>query len=164
MYVMSLKMSFFNDMLFSPLSAANVTLEESVYMVNESDVYVMVCAVLTEGVLERDITVYLSTSDGTALAPDDYTAIANSPLTFFSGDPVDTRRCVNVTIIDEEIVEDDQFFSVSLTSSDPVYITPFSEAQVVISDNDRKLIEIILIKYGCFKIYYSPSSCHCVAV
>lgn len=35
-------------------------------MVNETDYAIMVCAVLTEGVLERDITVYLSTADGTA--------------------------------------------------------------------------------------------------
>ena len=118
------------------LSAANVTLEEAVYMVNESDAYVMVCAVLTEGELERDITVYVSTSDDTALSPGDYTALANFPLTFYSGDPMGTSRCTNVTIIDDDIIEPDQSFSVLLSSTDPVYITPTSQAQVVIIDND----------------------------
>ena len=111
-------------------------------MANESDMYVMVCAMLTEGELERDIIVYLSTSDGTAMAPGDYTAIANYPLIFLSGDPLGTRICVNITINDDEIVEPDQYFSVLLASSDPVYITPNAEARVVIIDNDRKLFNI----------------------
>ena len=48
-------------------SAANVSLDQAAYSVGEPDVYVMVCAVLTEGELERDITVYLSTADDTAI-------------------------------------------------------------------------------------------------
>lgn len=112
-------------------------------MVNESDSYVMVCAVLTEGVLERDITVYLSTADGTALSPGDYTALANSPLVFNSGDPVGTSRCANVTIIDDEIIEPEQSFLALLTSSDPVYIAPTQQAQVTIIDNDCELHAII---------------------
>ena len=48
-------------------SAANVTLEQEIYSVNETDGAVMVCAMLTEGVLERNVTVYLSTSDGSAV-------------------------------------------------------------------------------------------------
>lgn len=105
-------------------------------MVNESDGYVIVCAILTEGVLERDITVYLSTMDDTAFAPGDYTSVVNYPLVFFTGDPVGSEQCVNITIIDDLVVEPDQSFSVSLTSSDPVYFTPTSQASVVIADND----------------------------
>ena len=118
-------------------------------MVNESYPYVMVCALLTEGVLERDIMVYLSTLDGTALAPGDYTPLTNSPLVFYSGDPVGTSRCANVTIIDDLVVEPDQYFSVSLTSTDPVYITPNSIAQVIIADNDCEqiLVILLLLKY-----------------
>ena len=37
------------------------------YSVNETDLNIMICAVLTAGVLERDVTVYLTTSDGTAV-------------------------------------------------------------------------------------------------
>lgn len=123
--------------LFS--AAANVTLDEAVYMGNESDGFLMVCAVLTGGVLERDVTVYLSTFDDTAFQPGDYTALAAYPLTFASGDPVGTRRCVNVTIIDDDIIEPDQSFSLLLESSDPVDIMPISQAQVNIIDNDCEL-------------------------
>ena len=47
-------------------AAANVTLDQEAYLVSEFDLFEMVCAELVEGELQRDITVYLSTSDGTA--------------------------------------------------------------------------------------------------
>ena len=124
------------------LSAANVTLQEPVYMVNESNPYVMVCAELTEGILERDITVYLSTLDGTAVAPGDYTSIVNYPLTFSAGSPVGISKCAYINITDDLVVEPDQYFSVSLASTDPVYINPTSLAQVIIADNDCELLMV----------------------
>ena len=96
----------------------------------------MVCAELTEGILERNIAVYLSTFDGTAVAPGDYTSKANYPLIFYAGSPVGISQCVNISIIDDLVVEPDQYFSVVLTTTDPVYITPTSLAQVIIADND----------------------------
>lgn len=45
--------------------------------------------------------------------------------------------CENVTIIDDEdIVEPDQSFSVTASSTDPVNIEPISMAVVTIIDND----------------------------
>ena len=50
---------------------------------------------------------------------------------------------MNVTIEDDDVVEPDQSFFVSLTSSDPVYITPTSQAEVVIvNDDDCKFIVV----------------------
>ena len=111
-------------------------------MVNESDAYVTVCAELTKGVLERSVTVYLSTFDGTAVAPGDYTSKASYPLTFSAGSPVGISQCANITIIDDLVVEPDQYFTVSLTTTDPVYITPTSLAQVIITDNDCELLMV----------------------
>lgn len=52
---------------------------------------------------------------------------------------MNSERCVDITIIDDDIIENDQSFGVSLTSNDPVFITPISEAVVVIAtDNDSK--------------------------
>ena len=63
---------------------------------------------------------------------------------FFVGSSVGTRRCSSVTIVDEsEVVEPDQIFFVSLSTSDPVYITPTQQSLVVIIDNDRELIDLI---------------------
>ena len=68
---------------------------------------------------------------------DDYLAVSSYPLVFMSGDPLNTLRCLNVSIVnDDDVIEPDQSFFVSLTSSDPVYIAPFAESAVTIQDND----------------------------
>ena len=46
---------------------ATATLQQASYSVSEADGFVMICAQLTDGILERMITLSLSTSDGTAL-------------------------------------------------------------------------------------------------
>ena len=46
---------------------ANVSLSESLYESSEENGTARVCAVLEDGVLERVVTVYLSTDDATAV-------------------------------------------------------------------------------------------------
>ena len=75
----------------------------------------------------------------TFTAPGDYESVQNLPLTFEIGHAINSSLCVDVDIFDDEIVEFVEYFSVSLTSSDPVYINPVSEANVSIFDNDRML-------------------------
>ena len=50
---------------------ATVTLQQAAYMANEADGVVVVCAELTDGILERIITVYLNTFNGTAFGEKD---------------------------------------------------------------------------------------------
>ena len=52
----------------------------------------------------------------------------------------DSMMCVNLTILDDTIVEGNQSFSVSLQSeaNQPVIFTPHQEAIVVILDDDGK--------------------------
>jgi len=52
--------------LFLNFPATNITLQQSDHTVGEGDGSVTVCAELTTGNLERNITVYLTTVDGTA--------------------------------------------------------------------------------------------------
>lgn len=60
-------------------------------------------------------------------------------LEFLEAEPVGTATCTDVMITDDsDVVEPDQSFFVSLVTSDPVYITPTPQAQVVIVDNDCK--------------------------
>lgn len=127
------------------------------------DAAAMVCVELTNGILERGVTVMSSTTDITAIgrylicchcnrapklivqsllcftAGSDYSPLVNSPLYFEAGSPLNSVRCVNITVIDDDIVEPDQTFDVSLSTMDPVYLTPISNAIVVIAtDNDSK--------------------------
>lgn len=48
-------------------AVAMATLVYDMYTVNEADGFVMICANLTDGVLERTITIYFNTAPGTAI-------------------------------------------------------------------------------------------------
>ena len=72
-------------------------------------------------------------------AMDDYDPVSSYPLVFMSGDPLNTAVCVNITIVDDvDVVEPDQSFIISLTTSDPVYLTPYADSSVTIQDNDSE--------------------------
>ena len=62
----------------------------------------------------------------------DFTAV-NEVLVF---SPNISRVCVNILIEDDELVEIDEDFSVSLSSSDFVTIHPNSSKDIIILDND----------------------------
>ncbi len=49
-------------------------------------------------------------------------------------------RCVNVTILADDVVETDEYFSLVLSSIDPGVTLMPANATVVISDNDCELI------------------------
>ena len=71
-------------------------------------------------------------------AAEDYVSLTAS-LTYESGSPLNSRRCANITIIDDDVIEPDQSFAVSLVTVDPVFLTPFDKAIVTIAtDNDSK--------------------------
>ena len=71
--------------------------------------------------------------------PGDFEEVREIPLTFFSGDAVGTIRCINITIVDDNAVELEEHFFVSLSSDDPVLIYPIEQSKVVIEDGDGKL-------------------------
>ena len=66
----------------------------------------------------------------------DYQSITNAPVVFMSGDPLGMTACQNVPVIDDNVVEAEETFVVSASSSDPVIISPTSQAEVNITDND----------------------------
>jgi hypothetical protein len=70
-------------------------------MVNEGDGTATFVVTLT-GTVQNDFTVNYATADGTAVAPDDYTA-ASGTLTFGGGNP--NTQNIEVTIIDDNLVE-----------------------------------------------------------
>ena len=77
------------------------------------------------------------------LLPDssDYVEIttSNNPLVPFTSDPSTHRQCFNVTIIDDEALEDTETFSLTLTSSGdsnvPIIVMP-DLSNVEITDRD----------------------------
>ena len=68
-------------------------------------------------------------------------ALNSEPVAYMSGDMAGiAMQCVNVTIVDEDIVEPDETFNVLLSSDDPgVQISAMSDqAMATITNDDRK--------------------------
>ncbi len=87
------------------------------------------------------VTVVVSTTDGTAEDPGDYTAIATQTLTFNPGESL--TQDVSVTTIDDADVEDIEAFTVSLSSpTGGTIATGSGSASVTITDNDLPTISI----------------------
>jgi hypothetical protein len=82
-----------------------------------------------------DVTVHLATGNDTATAGSDYTAIADQTVTFHHGGSL--SQDVPITILDDNVAEDDELFSVNLSSpSTGVVLGAPSDATVTILDND----------------------------
>ena len=117
----------------------NITIgfDREVYSINEDQRSVEVCAVITEGSLQREVVVVLSTQDGSAKSPEDYTSIS-VPLTF---DDVTVLQCVNITLENDMILEGVEEFEVVLDSmNEPRIILDPGIAQVDITDDDSKIV------------------------
>jgi hypothetical protein len=94
-------------------------------------------------------------------APGDYVPVVDVPLSFSIGAAVNSTSCANITINDDVIVEYDEEFTVSLTTTDPVIIEPIRESNVTIIDNDCKCPQPAV--YICTFTFANSflSSCHC---
>ena len=69
-------------------------------------------------------------------------ALSSEPVMFSPGDiPLTTTSCVNITIIDDDIVETNETFMIMLSSSDAsVEVSLMSnQATATIINDDRKL-------------------------
>ena len=119
-----------------------------------------VCAVLNGGQLAINITVGVTTACGDACckrAPihnyikpnlfrccaddEDFYALSDYPADFPAYSPVGSSDCVNITINNDEYVEDDESFSVFSTSSDPVNLQPNSTKNITITNDDCECLE-----------------------
>ena len=76
--------------------------------------------VLLSAASAKNVTVDYATSNGTATAGDDYTAITATTLTFSAGQ---TSKTINTTILNDSIDEDDETFTLTLSSPDNATIS-----------------------------------------
>jgi hypothetical protein len=75
---------------------------------------------------------------------------SNNPLVAFTSDPSTHRQCFNVNITDDEVLEDSERFSLTLTLADgsnvPVVVNPeVSEVDIVDDDGMQLLKNKIMI-------------------
>ena len=67
----------------------------------------------------------------------DYTSVIVD-LVFSSGSPIGATACTNITIINDNAVELDEFFTINLSATLPVIDVAPSNATVTIIDDDSK--------------------------
>ncbi len=98
-----------------------------------------VCVVIKAGALARPVDLVISSRDVTALAPDDYKKIGY--LTSYSRND-GARKCINVTIVDDDLVENTETFQLWLTSKDKAVSLISSQVTLMIVDNDKALLAL----------------------
>ena len=124
-----------------------------VLSVAEDEGTVQVCATLiTPFVTEFDITVTLATSNGTGMCVQqltlpcvnnvvpaingyDYLGVSMD-LVFTAGTSNGTMQCINVAIIDDSLVESNETFTVTLTTSNSVVELGENLTTITITDTD----------------------------
>lgn len=118
----------------------SVDFEQFSYRVSEEQEEVSVCVVLGE-VVEKRLTVQIATSGGTATPHAvDFTNV-DTQLTFEPRSS--TRLCTTIAITNDELLEDEEYFTAHLYISDPeLYIasranSSNSSATITIVDNDQ---------------------------
>ena len=104
-------------------------------MVNENDGTVIFTVKILEGILERCAVVSFSTTDGSATSTDPvyFFAVSDQLVTF---SPSTNSNEVTITIIDDDIVENSEFFYGNLTNADSAVILDPSAARVTISETE----------------------------
>lgn len=117
----------------------NVSFKNNVYAVNEADKIVGICVCLT-GELEREVTIQLTTIEGTAMNGSDYIEVVKEERVFQPTSQTDNlEECWDIVLVDDNILEENETFSVTLTINDTSVDFNGSTAEVVITDNDCKL-------------------------
>ena len=128
--------------MFSACIGVTIGVESSTYSVNEGDRRVSVCVVKTDTtILEKPVTFNFETEDhfATSTNPVDFTPIRAS----FAFDRTTSRRCVDITITDDSIIEDTESFDIILDTSDPGVMLSPSRSVVSIVDNDKVAIGFV---------------------
>lgn len=124
------------DYIFGP-SAASIGFEDQEIRTEENASNLKLCLRVHDGELDRPINLSIMTT-GSAQASMDYTI--NKDVTFYPDNNGRISKCLDVTIIDDRIVEADEEFSLILTSSDSSISLSPDTITVVINDNDRVVV------------------------
>ena len=116
------------------------------YTVNETGTAAI--TVILSSAAERPITVTYSTSNGTAIAGNDYTATSGA-LAFA---PLQTSKPINVTIIPDTSDEPDETFTVLLSNPLSVTIAGTNPVTVTILDDDlpQFFLPLVMNKHSKF--------------
>ena len=132
--------------LFSSIIGVTISFDRGMYSVGENDGSVQISASLVQGELQRPVEVLFSTQSGTATSedPKDFQSLQNVALQF---DELLIRNQVSVTIINDNIFEDEERFFASLVTNDADVDFGNKNATItIVDDGDGKSCNYY--KYG----------------
>ena len=113
--------------------ATSLGFDKADYHVYENDTSVEICVRRRGGILNRPLDLTITSSDGTANELNDYSKLLLIvPFSQSDGD----RLCINVTIIDDLILEHDESFTLLLTSTDSAVSVKLNVTTMTILDDD----------------------------
>ena len=106
----------------------------------------------------------ISTANLDAVGGVDFVAIVNRQITFSPGDP--TIKAIPVTILQDNITENNEKFTVILTAENGINVRPgFNTTTVTIEDNDGKdisgydayTVALPASRFDLFMLIFSPA-------
>ena len=126
--------SFF---LISSIIGVTISFDPVMYSVNENDGTVQINASLIQGELQRPVEVLFSTLSGTATSedPKDFQSFHRPLLQF---DELMIQNEVSITIINDNIFEDEEIFFASLITNDSFVDVGDNATIIIVDDGDGK--------------------------
>lgn len=118
---------------FEQAAEPTIQFDPTIYVVNETDGTVTLDLVITGGTVPAGASVQCSTSDGTAVDPDDYTSMTQT-INFSGGET--TAQCT-VPLIDDGDPENTEDFTVSLINESNIVVGMQGTGTVLIQDDDN---------------------------
>lgn len=115
-------------------AAATIGFNDTANQVTEGSFAIACAQVMNSQQLDRNIMFTMATTDGSALAGQDYNSL-NADLIF---NPVNDQQllCMSIGTIDDSQIEGNENFFVDITTSSPqVNVSP-SRLMVIVTDND----------------------------
>jgi hypothetical protein len=85
----------------------------------------------------------LSTANGTAKAPQDYTRLTSLTVTFAADE---AKQCVNVTITNDNNLENNEMFYVIMTTNNPAAVTLKANRKnltITITNDDKGQLQLV---------------------
>lgn len=112
--------------------------ERAQYVVREDTPQLVVCLTLQDGrELARPVDFTVSSSDGSAQAPWDYTSVElNTRFEPSHGH----RKCLQLGIVDDWRLEDNEVLTLNLALTDPSIFLGLAQTSVTILDNDHVMV------------------------
>ena len=109
--------------------------ETNSYTISEDARMLELNVVLVEGILERNVSTRISITDMEAQLVQDFT-IVDSIVTFPAGMSTGDNQKIVVQLVDDQLVEIDESFSIELVSDDNAVRLATKSVQITIIDND----------------------------